>query len=140
MKYHQSLHSASSDTIFVFGSNLAGRHGAGAAAYAKQFCGAERGVGVGITGRCYAIPTKDRNIQTLPLEQIKPYVDQFIHFATCTEEGTDLDFFITRIGCGLAGYTDYQMATLFAINPFIYMQDNLIFPIEWKKWLAINDD
>ncbi len=89
--------------IFVFGSNLAGRHGKGAALHARQFYGARNGVGVGFVGRSYAIPTKDERIRTLPLNRIRPYVDAFLAFA---RDNPELEFNVTRIGCGLAGYSD----------------------------------
>jgi ribA/ribD-fused uncharacterized protein len=112
-------YSLESGKVFVFGSNLAGVHGAGAAAFAKDHLGALEGYGYGplpnvVTPRCYAIPTKDQKIQTMPVEHIKPFVDQFIMFAW---ERTDLQFFVTRIGCGLAGYTDADIKPLFADAP-----------------------
>jgi len=100
--------------IFVFGSNLGGRHGAGAAYKALKW-GAELGRGVGLYGQTYAIPTKNYNIETLPVEDIKPYVEEFIKFA---ESRQDLEFLVTEIGCGLAGYKPEQIAPLFekAVN------------------------
>lgn len=97
--------------IFVFGSNLGGRHGKGAALYAKQHCGADYGVGHGRTGSAYAIPTKDARLRTLPLLAIAEYVAIFVRYAANHPE---LTFNVTRVGCGLAGYTDAQMAPLFA--------------------------
>lgn len=96
--------------IFVFGSNLAGRHGAGAALFARQYHGAIYGQGIGLQGGSYAIPTKDRNIKTLPLTEISKYVDEFLAFA---KSRSDLEFFVTRIGCGLAGYKDKDIAPMF---------------------------
>jgi hypothetical protein len=90
-----------SHRIFVFGSNLAGIHGAGAAAFAEQHCGAEYGEGVGRTGNSYAIPTKDEKVETLPLERIRPHVEVFIDYA---RNHPKLHFALTHIGCGLAGY------------------------------------
>lgn len=92
--------------IFVFGSNLRGMHAGGAARVANLKFGAEWGVGVGLTGQCYAIPTMQGGVET-----IKPYTDQFIAFAA---EHPELTFFVTRIGCGIAGFTDAQIAPLFA--------------------------
>lgn len=91
--------------IFVFGSNLAGRHGGGAARVANMKFGAEWGVGVGITGQSYAIPTMQGGVET-----IKPYVDEFIRFAQTNPE---LKFLVTRIGCGIAGFRDEEIAPLF---------------------------
>lgn len=96
--------------IFVFGSNLAGRHGKGAALYARQHFGAQYGVGVGPTGRCYAIPTKDWYLKTLPLEFILEHVIQFIEYA---KRHPELKFLVTPIGTGLAGYTVEQIRPLF---------------------------
>lgn len=96
--------------IFVFGSNLAGRHGAGAAKYAIVHHGAIYGQGVGLQGRSYGIPTKDGNIETLPLGVIHSYVEKFKAFATAHPE---LTFDITPIGCGLAGYKRHQIRPMF---------------------------
>lgn len=103
-----------SENVFVFGSNEAGRHGAGAALHARKYCGAVYGQGVGFQGRSYAIPTKDRKLKTLPLERIKNYVDEFLHFA---RQHPEMAFLVTRIGCGLAGYEDEDMAPLFEKAP-----------------------
>lgn len=100
--------------IFVFGSNLAGRHGRGAALYAKQHHGAIYGQGVGRQGNSYALPTKDHKLRTLPLQAIKKYVDEFIKYA---ESRPDLQFQVTRVGCGLAGYNDSQIKPLFDSAP-----------------------
>ena len=92
--------------IFVFGSNLGGYHAGGAARVANVKFGAEWGVGVGLTGQCYAIPTMQGGVET-----IKPYTDQFITFAA---EHPELTFLVTRIGCGIAGFADEDIAPLFA--------------------------
>lgn len=85
--------------IFVFGSNLAGRHGKGSALYARQEHGAIYGQGVGLQGNAYAIPTKDEQLRILPLESIRPYVEEFVRFAIAHP---DMTFNVTAIGCGLA--------------------------------------
>lgn len=90
---------------FVFGSNLRGFHGGGAARIAFEKFGAEWGVGVGPTGKCYAIPTMQGGVET-----IRPYVDQFIEYAT---QNPSEIFLVTRIGCGIAGFTDNDIAPLF---------------------------
>jgi hypothetical protein len=95
--------------IFVFGSNLAGIHGAGAAKTALKW-GALHGVHEGLCGRTYAIPTKDINIETLPIENIKSFV---LKFEDTAWELPDLTFLVTEIGCGLAGYTPEDIAPLF---------------------------
>ena len=113
--------------IFVFGSNLAGVHGAGAAAEAVRSHGARMRVGVGRTGNAYALPTKDERIQTLPLHRISSFVRAFCEHASDHPEDT---FFVTRIGCGLAGYADREIAPMFSRAP-----GNCILPIEWKPYL-----
>ena len=92
--------------IFVFGSNLAGAHGGGAAAIAWRKFGAVWGEGVGLQGKTYAIPTMQGGVET-----IKPYVDKFIEFAKSHQEQR---FLVTKIGCGIAGFRDEQIAPLFA--------------------------
>jgi hypothetical protein len=114
--------------IFVFGSNEAGRHGAGAARYAHTARGAKYGVGVGRTGECYAIPTKDMRIQSLPLHTIQEYVNGFIEHA---KKATDCDFQVTCIGCGLAGYKHEDIAPMFQGAPA-----NCYFDEKWKPWLG----
>ena len=96
--------------IFVFGSNMAGIHGAGAALFARKHHGARLGQGIGLQGNSYGIPTKDRNIRTLPLDAIQPHVTTFMEFAA---EHPELIFNVTKIGCGLAGYTESQIAPMF---------------------------
>lgn len=96
--------------IFVFGSNLSGRHGKGAAKTALRW-GAKWGQGSGIQGRTYGIPTKDASIRrTLRLDEIKPFVDDFIKFC---KENPELVFLVTEIGCGLAKMKAKDIAPLF---------------------------
>jgi len=94
------------DEVFVFGSNLAGMHGGGAAWVAYRKFGAIMGQGVGLQGQSYGIPTMQGGVET-----IKPYVDDFIEFAKSRPE---LFFYVTRIGCGIAGFRDSEIAPLFA--------------------------
>ena len=110
--------------IFVFGSNLAGMHGGGAAALARVARGAEMGVAIGLTGQAYAIPTVDASIEPLPLEDIKSSVAGFLAYADAHPE---LTFEVTRIGCGIAGFTDDQIAPLFAGAP-----ENCSLPDGWR--------
>lgn len=91
--------------IFVFGSNLAGSHGGGAARMAFHKFGAVWGKGVGLQGHSYAIPTMQGGVET-----IKPYVEEFILFA---KEHEQQIFLVTRIGCGIAGFRDEEIAPLF---------------------------
>lgn len=93
------------DDVFVFGSNLAGHHAGGAARVARQRFGAVEGQGVGWQGQSYAIPTMQGGVET-----IKPYVDDFIEVARECDQNT---FYVTRIGCGIAGFTDEEIAPLF---------------------------
>lgn len=92
--------------IFVFGSNLAGAHGGGAARAAHLYFGAIMGQGVGLQGRSYAIPTMHGGPET-----IQPYVDEFIEFA---QQHPELTFLVTPIGCGIAGFMPRDIAPLFA--------------------------
>lgn len=97
--------------IFVFGSNLSGFHGGGAAKLALDKFGAVYGNGSGLQGKSYAIPTKDFFIRrTLSLKEIEPYVFDFYNFAKNNKE---LTFLVTLIGCGLAGYTPKDIAYMF---------------------------
>lgn len=117
--------------ILVFGSNEGGHHGAGAAWTAHRHHGAELGVAYGLTGNAFAIPTKDHTIRhTLPLSRIQGYVQGFIAFA---EGQQHLVFNVTRIGCGLAGLKDEQIAPMFkgAIN-----LGNVGFDTKWLPWLG----
>ena len=96
--------------VFVFDSNEAGIHGAGAAKYARLHHGAIMGQGIGLQGSSYALPTKGVNISFMPLEDIGRHVSAFIQF---TKIRPDLTFRVTRVGCGLAGFTDEDIAPLF---------------------------
>ena len=96
--------------IFVFGSNLSGRHGKGAAKQALTW-GAIWGQGAGLQGRTYGIPSKNASItRTLSVKEIKPFVDDFIQFA---KDNQNLIFLVTEIGCGLANLTPKEIAPLF---------------------------
>ena len=118
-----------SQSIYVFGSNLSGRHGKGAALHARTHFGAVDGKGVGLQGSSYAIPTKDHALRAIPLDQIAHYVSQFIGFAT---EHPEMTFQVSRVGCGLAGYSDKQMAPLFARVP-----KNCRLPDEWRPFVRL---
>lgn len=113
--------------VFVFGSNLAGIHGKGAARTAAKLFGAERGVAEGPTGRCYAIPVKDKAIRhALSLPVIEESVQRFIGYA---EHRADLQFLVVQIGCGLAGYKPADIAPLFSLYKRI--PENVWMPIEF---------
>ena len=96
--------------IFVFGSNTAGIHGAGAAKLAYDKFGAKMGIGYGLEGRSFAIPSKNDQIKTMSLNSIHNYVDVFISYA---KDRPELTFLVTEIGCGLAGLTPQQVAPMF---------------------------
>ena len=98
------------EEVFVFGSNESGRHGKGAAKTALKW-GAKRGVGEGLSGQTYAIPTKDTKVITLSLNKIRKYIARFIEFA---RENSDSTFLVTEIGCGLAGYSAEDIAPFFS--------------------------
>lgn len=102
----ENITSLGPDEVFVFGSNLQGMHCGGAARTAVLRFGAIMGQGVGMQGQSYAIPTMQGGVDT-----IKPYVDQFIDLAREWDQTT---FYVTRIGCGIAGFTDEEIAPLFA--------------------------
>jgi DNA-binding Lrp family transcriptional regulator len=106
--------------IFVFGSNLRGMHGGGAAYIAHRKFGAIMGQGVGLQGQSYAIPTMQGGVET-----IKPYVDEFIEFA---KEHQNLTFLVTRIGCGIAGFTDNEISPLFNAAHEV---ENIVLPPNW---------
>ena len=113
--------------IFVFGSNLAGRHGKGAALHAKRYKGAIYGQGVGRQGESYAIPTKDRNLRPLALAAIEYEVRVFLEYA---QEHPDDVFEVTAIGCGLAGRTPKQIAPMFRHAP-----NNVLLPVVFREVL-----
>lgn len=100
--------------VFVFGSNLAGRHGKGAAKLARFEFGARYGLGRGQYGRSYALPTKDERLVILDLDTIKVEVEAFLAHA---RHMAGEKFWVTRVGCGLAGYKDVQIATMFKTAP-----------------------
>ncbi|HEY4307725.1 MAG TPA: hypothetical protein VGM82_24835 [Gemmatimonadaceae bacterium] len=112
-------------SVFVFGSNRAGIHGGGAANVAFKEYSARWGQGEGLAGRSYAIPTKDERIDTLPLRFVAEYVRSFVEFAV---ERPYLTFAVTRVGCGLAGFTDDQIAPLFVMAPA-----NCELPEGWRE-------
>lgn len=106
--------------VFVFGSNLAGAHGGGAALLAYRKFGAIWGQGVGLQGQSYGIPTMHGGV-----DAIKPYVDEFIEFA---KTHPDLTFLVTRVGCGIAGFTNEEISPLFAKAHDV---ENIVLPAGW---------
>ena len=118
------INSLAENEIFVFGSNLAGMHGGGAARTARQHFGAVMGQGTGLQGRSYAIPTMQGGPET-----IQPYVDEFIGFAA---QHPELRFLVTRIGCGIAGFDAEDIAPLFEKAKKV---DNICLPEDFWKCL-----
>lgn len=121
-----------SKEIFVFGSNLAGRHGKGAALTARKKWGAVYGEAIGRTGDAYAIPTKDQNLNVLDLDDIELFIHDFVRYA---KKNPDLTFKVTNVGCGLAGYKPEQIAPMFSGSP-----DNCIFSEEFKPYIKERKD
>jgi hypothetical protein len=126
-RYHKDGTLPENGEVFVFGSNLSGIHGAGAAKIARDQFGAKWGYGIGMMGMSWAIPTKDIKIYTLPLKQIYDYVLTFVNYT----QHTDINFFVTRVGCGLAGYSDSEIAPMFK------GANNCSFAESWKPYLEI---
>lgn len=136
-KFHPDGTLPQNGEVFVFGSNLAGRHGKGSALIARKSYGARYGIGRGRMGQSFAIPTKDGRPGTPPLtstratlrlEDIAQSVKDFIGYAS---EHPEENFFVVRLGCSLAAHTDADIAPLFAAAP-----DNCSFPNVWMPWLA----
>lgn len=111
--------------IFVFGSNLAGDHSNGVSLYALRNYGAKRREGIGHFNKSYALPVKGLYMEVLPLEIIQGYVDQFISYAKTQPK---LQFAVTKVGCGIDGYTDRDMAPMFTRCP-----NNCILHEDWVK-------
>lgn len=114
-------------TCFVFGSNEAGRHGKGAALFAKKNHGAIYGQGFGLQGNSFAIPTKDGQLNVLPLDKIGAYVKAFLDFA---RSNPDMLFQLTPIGTGLANYSKTEIAKILYDN---YVPRNVVLTREWIK-------
>ena len=130
------IHNLMPNQVFVFGSNTAGIHGKGAARTAAQLFGAQRGVAEGPTGQCYAIPTRiyigrdDEHwkvrFEPVSLSDITRSVFDFLKYA---EEHPELEFLVTKIGCGYAGYHEKEIKSIFKAftRPL-----NVVLPIEFQ--------
>lgn len=114
--------------VFVFGSNLSGIHGAGAALYAYRHRRARLGVGRGMTGQAYALPTKGVKISFMPISEVAKHIKEFMEFAM---EHPQLEFQVTQVGCGLAGFKPMHIAPLFRASP-----SNCYFDLEWQPILG----
>jgi hypothetical protein len=124
-RYHQdNTIPKGNDWIWVFGSNQAGRHGAGAAKIAHVNFKAKYGKGDVQIGHSYAIPTKDSHLKALPIESVMLSIRDFLLYAKASPEK---QFFVTRVGCGLAGYPDDDIGPLFKDAPV-----NCSLPEQWK--------
>ena len=137
MTFHQDKTLPNDDSIFVFGSNLAGRHGKGSAKVAYEKFGAIYSQGEGRQGQSYAIATKDGRkgtppladpAATLSLDKIKKGVDTFIQYA---KSHPDDKFFIVRLGCDLAAWKDSDIGPMFTDAP-----SNCSLPENWKEFVV----
>jgi hypothetical protein len=129
MKYTpENIQSLADCQVFVFGSNLFGIHAGGTAKLALDKFSAKWGQGVGLQGKSYAIPTKDHSLNPLPLRYIKFYVNEFLNVA---KTYPIRDFLVTKIGCGLAGYTIKDIAPMFISYP-----SNVVIPQEFAEFNA----
>ena len=127
--YHPDGAAPESHQIFVFGSNMSGVHRGGAALAANLHYGANWGVTEGPTGRSYALPTVKEHIAgPLPRGDIAGYVCNFIEYA---KRHTEVEFFVTRVGCGLAGHKDEDIAPMFRAAP-----PNCVMPEPWRRYLG----
>ena len=131
MSYHYHdeniIKSLPEDTVFVFGSNMAGQHTGGAALTALQHFGAVTGVGRGWSGQSFAIPTMNEHLQQMPLSQIQHYIDDFKIY---TKNHPKMTYFITSIGCGIAGYKTEEIAPMFK-----GISHNVIFPRSFRPFV-----
>ena len=134
--YHVDRTIPADGAVWVYGSNLAGIHGKGAAEVAVKRFGAKRFVGQGRVGQSYGIATKDgrggvRPMAVLPIAMIKPQIDEFIEHARAHQHES---FFVTRVGCELAGYGNEEIAVLFKEAPA-----NCSMAMEWRAYLEPNE-
>jgi hypothetical protein len=106
----EKIISLNENKVFVFGSNLSGKHGKGAAKTAMYKFGAKWGQAAGLQGKSYGIPTKDYNMNVLSIPEIEHHVRKFISFA---KKNPQLTFFVTEVGCGLSRFSPKQIAPLF---------------------------
>ena len=103
-------HEPDDDRVFVFGSNLLGIHGAGAAHYARCELGAELGIGEGPTGRTYALPTCYQPGEPITYQELAVYVDNFLTYA---RQHPEQRFFVSKVGCGIAGFDEDVVSMVF---------------------------
>jgi hypothetical protein len=127
LNYHKNGEVPQAGEVFVFGSNLAGVHGAGAALEAMKNFGAKWKYPIGLVGQSYAIPTKDLDIITLDIAVVKSFIEDFVVF---TKRTPNVHYFVTAVGCGLAGFKDSEIAPLFK-----GCSNLCSFPDTWKPYL-----
>lgn len=129
MRFHRDGTLPENGEVFVFGSNLSGIHGAGAARVAMEKFGAVWGQGRGLNGQSYAIATKDENLFTRDLELIRRDITIFVTYTSISSQA-DTEWFVTRVGCGLAGFRDEVIAPMFkgAVN--------CSFAEQWERYLG----
>lgn len=133
----ENIQTLSENQIFVFGSNKAGNHLGGAAKYALDHFNAKMGISEGRTGQCYAIPTLDENFCKLPLDEIEKSLQKFARY---TIENLHLTFLVTKIGCGIAKFSEVEISNLFKKTKFL---ENVILPKEFcitKGYKVFNFD
>lgn len=131
-QYHNEsiVKNLAEDTTFVFGSNMAGEHTSGAAKTALDYFGALKGVGRGWSGQSFAIPTMNEHLQQMPLSQIQHYIDDFKIY---TKNHPKNKYFVTSIGCGVAGYQVEEIAPMFK-----GISHNVIFPVSFRPFVEKN--
>jgi hypothetical protein len=127
-RFHEDGEPADFDDVFVFGSSIDGAHRSESAAAAVKHYGARVGISIGQRGNSYAIPVKDADMKPLPLADIRAHVDDFLRYAASRPRTS---FFVTRIGCGLNGREDQQIAALFSQAP-----ENCSFAKEWEPFVS----
>jgi hypothetical protein len=134
MRFHVDGSQPEKDMIFVFGSNLKGIHGAGAALAARRYYGAVLGVPEGFRGMSYALPAKVTPYIFMNLETLDKHVKNFVSFA---KQHNQFSYFIVRVGCVLGGFKDQDVASLFKkhLEAFQVDTQNMSFPNEWKPYL-----
>ncbi len=128
-QYHDEthIHQLPQDTVFVFGSNLAGKHDCGAALTAFEHFGAMTHFGRGWSGQSFAIATANEHQQAMPIHQIAHYIDDFIIY---TKNHPRQTYFVTAVGCGHVGYDAKDIAPLFQ-----GISENVILPMRFKAYL-----
>jgi len=121
----ESIEKLEENEVFVFGSNMAGSHGGGAARYAKDHFGAEDGVGEGITGQCYAFPTLNTDYSKREIHELIYSKAKLYHVALEHPEKT---FLVTKVGCGIAGFSLEAMQEVFKVPK----PENVVLPKEFS--------